>query len=116
MLDNRWHGNRWAVRLGPLVEDHAGLGLLRQLFSAYAVDAMVHLAALAYVGAVDAHAPLSSFRNNIVNTLNLLDLMREPGVDHIFFSSACLAINFPIDVPSSKAILNGEQIRTESRS
>src|SRR4051794_39046001 len=77
VLDNLRRGHRWAVRWGPLVEaDLKDRGALKQVFQQYSIGAVVHFAAMAYVGE-SMHMPSDYFRNNVVNTLNLLDAMRE---------------------------------------
>jgi len=45
---------------------------------------VIHFAAFAYVGE-SMRAPNLYFRNNVVGTLELLDVMREEGVRQIFF-------------------------------
>jgi UDP-arabinose 4-epimerase len=95
VLDNFRHGNRWAVRWGPLVEmDLADRACLRRVFQDHQIGAVVHFAALAYVGE-SMYAPAEYFRNNVVNTLNLLDAMREAGVKQIVFSSTCASYGNP---------------------
>jgi len=99
VLDNLQHGNRWAVRWGPLVEmDLADQQGLRRLFQDYKIGAVIHFAAFAYVGE-SMHAPAEYFRNNVVNTLNLLDAMREGDVNHIVYSSSCASYGNPEQCP-----------------
>ena len=45
------------------------------------------------------HAPAEYFRNNVVNTLNLLDAMREGDVNHIVYSSSCASYGNPEQCP-----------------
>jgi UDP-arabinose 4-epimerase len=99
VLDNLRHGHRWAVRWGPLVEmdlgDRKGL---RRVFEKYGIAAVIHLAAFAYVGE-SMREPAEYFRNNVVNTLNLLDAMRWGGVSRIVFSSTCATYGEPHEIP-----------------
>jgi UDP-arabinose 4-epimerase len=99
VLDDLRHGHRWAVRWGPLVEmdlsDRAGLA---QVFREHRIAAVIHFAAFAYVGE-SMRAPAEYFRNNVVNTLNLLDAMRENGVGRIVFSSSCATYGKPRENP-----------------
>jgi UDP-arabinose 4-epimerase len=99
VLDNLRHGHCWAVRWGPLVEmdlsDRAGLA---QVFQNYRIAAVIHFAAFAYVGE-SMREPAEYFRNNVVNTLNLLDAMRESGVGRIVFSSTCATYGAPQQIP-----------------
>ncbi len=43
--------------------------------------------------------PRKYFRNNTVNTLNLLDAMVDAGVKEIVFSSTCATYGDPVRVP-----------------
>jgi UDP-arabinose 4-epimerase len=99
VLDSLRHGHRWAVRWGPFVEmylsDREGLA---QVFQQYRIAAVIHFAAFAYVGE-SMRAPSEYFRNNVVNTLNLLDAMRAGGVNRIVFSSTCATYGEPQQVP-----------------
>ena len=82
-LDNFDYGHRWAVKWGPLVEgDLADRALLQRTFGEYEIDAVMHFAAYAYVGE-SMTDPGKYFRNNVANTINLLDVMVEYGVDRI---------------------------------
>src|SRR5450631_1083312 len=99
VLDNLRYGHREAVKWGPLiVGDLADLDLLRHVFRSYSIGAVIHFAAFAYVGE-SMRAPSEYFRNNVVNTLNLLDTMREHGVDKIVFSSSCATYGYPQTIP-----------------
>ncbi|MBV8731705.1 MAG: UDP-glucose 4-epimerase GalE [Acidobacteriia bacterium] len=99
VLDNLRYGHRWAVRWGPFVEmdlsDREGLA---QVFNEYRIEAVIHFAAFAYVGE-SMREPAAYFRNNVVNTLNLLDAMRERGVGRIVFSSTCATYGEPREIP-----------------
>jgi UDP-glucose-4-epimerase GalE len=98
-LDNLVYGHRWAVKWGPFIEgDLADADLLRQLMDDYNIQAVMHFAAYAYVGE-SMHAPGKYFRNNISNTINLLDAMVDSGVKHIVFSSTCATYGMPERVP-----------------
>jgi UDP-glucose-4-epimerase GalE len=99
VLDNLQRGHREAVRWGPLVEaDIADRRTLQQLFRQYSIDAVIHFAAFAYVGESMTRPDLY-FQNNVVNTLNLLEGMREEGVAKIVFSSSCATYGYPQQIP-----------------
>jgi UDP-arabinose 4-epimerase len=99
VLDNLRHGHRWAVRWGPFVEidlnDREGLA---RVFRNYRIAAVIHFAAFAYVSE-SMREPAEYFRNNVVNTLNLLDAMRESGIGRIVFSSTCATYGEPREIP-----------------
>jgi UDP-arabinose 4-epimerase len=99
VLDNLRYGHRWAVRWGPLAEmDLGDRDGLAQVFRNYRIAAVIHFAAFAYVGE-SMREPAAYFRNNVVNTLNLLDAMRESGVGRIVFSSTCATYGEPLQIP-----------------
>ncbi len=98
-LDNLIGGHRWAVKWGPCVEgDLADATLLRQVIQDYRVQAVVHFAAYAYVGE-SMQDPGKYFRNNVANTLNLLDTMVTNGIRPIVFSSTCSTYGLPERIP-----------------
>jgi UDP-glucose 4-epimerase len=95
VLDDFSAGHRWAVRWGDLIEDDlTDTPRLASLLMRHGVQAVVHLAANAYVGESVAH-PRKYFRNNVVHTLNLLDAMLDAGVSSLVFSSSCATYGLP---------------------
>ena len=83
---------------GVLIEedigDHNELDKIRH----YSIEAVIHFAAYAYVGE-SMRAPDLYFRNNFVNRLNLLDVMRERNIRKIVFSSSCTTYGYPQQIP-----------------
>jgi UDP-glucose-4-epimerase GalE len=101
--DNLVYGHREAVRWGPLVEaDLADRARLDETLRRYEIRAVMHFAAFAYVGE-SMTKPQLYFRNNVVNTLNLLDAMLEADVRRIVFSSTCATYGTPEKVPMDEA-------------
>lgn len=99
VLDNLVHGHRWAARWGPLVEgDLSDAALVDRVLAEHEVTSVIHFAAYAYVGE-SVQNPRKYFRNNVVNTLNLLDAMVDRGVRDIVFSSTCATYGEPEKVP-----------------
>jgi UDP-glucose-4-epimerase GalE len=99
VLDNLVYGHRGAVQWGPLVEgDLADADLIARVLRDHAVTAVIHFAAYAYVGESVTN-PRKYFRNNVSNTLNLLDAMVDAGVRDIVFSSTCATYGEPTAVP-----------------
>jgi UDP-glucose-4-epimerase GalE len=99
VVDDLRNGHRWSVKWGPLEEvDLADRASLRRVFDAYPIGAVIHFAALAYVGE-SMHAASEYFRNNVVNTFNLLDAMRDHAVDTLVFSSSCATYGYPRQIP-----------------
>ena len=99
VLDNLSTGHRSAVKWGPFVDGDIGdRDLLRRVFREHDVAAVVHFAASAYVGE-SVLDPRKYFRNNVANTLVLLDAMLDAGVDRIVFSSTCATYGVPDALP-----------------
>jgi UDP-arabinose 4-epimerase len=97
--DNLVTGHRDAVRWGPLVEADLGdRAALEATLRRFDVTAVMHFAAFAYVGE-SVREPEKYFRNNVVNSLGLLDAMRRQGVRHIVFSSTCATYGVPAEIP-----------------
>ncbi len=99
VLDNLIYGHRKAVRWGPFMEGSiADTVLLRKVFSEYQITAVMHFAAFCYVGE-SVEDPAKYYRNNVANTINLLDVMLERNVYNFIFSSSCATYGEPIKIP-----------------
>jgi len=97
--DNLSTGNEWAVLYGELVVgDLADKELLRKVFKEFKPDAVVHFAAYIVVPE-SVREPLKYWRNNVANTLNLLEVMEETGVNKLVFSSSAAVYGIPESVP-----------------
>jgi UDP-glucose-4-epimerase GalE len=99
VYDNLTMGHRAAVpgeRL--LVGDLAEKDRLDQALVAHRIEAVVHFAAFAYVGE-SVQQPGKYYQNNLVNTLNLLEVLRRHGVGRFVFSSTCATYGVPDQVP-----------------
>ena len=97
--DNLGRGHREAVRWGPLVEgDLADRDLVRESLKRFGASAVMHFAAYAYVGESVAEPELY-FRNNVANSLTLLEAMLAAGVRQIVFSSTCATYGLPETMP-----------------
>jgi UDP-glucose-4-epimerase GalE len=102
VLDNLVYGHKWAVRWGPLIEgDLSDSALVERVLTEHKVTSVIHFAAYAYVGESVTN-PRKYFRNNVVNTLNLLDAMVDKGVRDVVFSSTCATYGEPSEVPISE--------------
>jgi len=99
VFDNLSSGYRDAVPEQLLVEaDLAEEAALEALFSAHRFDGVMHFASFIQVGE-SMREPAKYYRNNIVNTLNLLDAMRRHGANHFIFSSTAAIFGEPDYVP-----------------
>lgn len=94
-LDNLVGGFRDAVLHGAFVEgDIADRALLDRLLRERHFDAVMHFASHIQVGE-SVQDPGKYYRNNVVNTLNLLDAMRQAGVMRFIFSSTAAIFGEP---------------------
>lgn len=81
---------------------------VKDFFAHKKVDGIIHFAAYKAVGE-SVQKPLAYYRNNIMGLVNVLDAMKENGVDNFIFSSSCTvygqADKMPIDenAPIKKA-------------
>lgn len=99
VFDNFSNGHRSAVKWGPLVVgDLADGRLLREVIRKYEVQAVIHFAADAYVGE-SMSQPLKYFRNNIANSLSLLESLHDMRVRDVVFSSSCATYGIPTRIP-----------------
>jgi UDP-arabinose 4-epimerase len=97
--DSLVHGHRDAVRWGPIVEaDLADGARLEQTLREHRICAVIHFAGFTYVGE-SMTAPGKYFRNNLSNTLVLLDAMAAAGIEHFVFSSTCATYGLPQRIP-----------------
>ena len=99
VLDNLTHGHEWAVKWGPFERgDLADRAAVETVLRRHRVAAVVHFAASTYVGE-SMGDPGKYFRNNVVNSLNLLEAMQAAGVAAIVFSSSCATYGVPRALP-----------------
>lgn len=99
VLDNLSTGHREFVRWGRLVEgDIRDADLLRSTFVQSRFDAVLHLAALAYVGH-SVTDPSAYYDVNVNGTRVLLDAMRAASVSRLVFSSSCAVYGSTDAVP-----------------
>jgi UDP-glucose 4-epimerase len=99
VFDNLSNGHRRAVPegaemvAGDLLEPDDLAAVLERGF-----DAAMHFAALIVVPE-SVRRPEVYYRNNVVGTLNLVDAIREAGVDRLVFSSTAAVYGDPDQVP-----------------
>lgn len=89
VLDNLRTGHSWAVRFGPFEHgDILDTTKVAEVLKLHRIEAVMHFAALAYVGESILH-PDIYYRTNFLGTLSLLNAMRLAGVEKFVFSSTC---------------------------
>lgn len=99
VFDNLVYGHREAVKWGTFEQgDLSRIEEIERVFEKYSIEAVFHFAAYAYVGE-SVTEPEKYYYNNVVNTLNLLKVMRKYGCNRIIFSSTCATYGEPECVP-----------------
>jgi len=98
-LDNLVSGHRDAVLGGEFVAgDMADRALLDSLMAARNFDAVMHFASYIEVGE-SVRLPAKYYRNNVANTLTLLEAMQRAGIDRFIFSSTAAIFGTPQYTP-----------------
>ncbi len=110
VLDNLSTGHRDAVLGGEFIEGNCGdATVLKQIFTTYKIDAVMHFAASIAVGESVTN-PAKYYQNNVANTLQLLKAMCEHAVKYFIFSSTAAIFGepdyVPIDIQHPKQPLN----------
>lgn len=97
VIDNLSTGNRNSVLSGRLIEcDLADVDYLNYLFLEYSFDVVMHFAASVDVNT--SHLmPIQYYKNNIVNTVNLVELCLKHHVGSFIFSSTAAVYGNPIE-------------------
>jgi UDP-glucose-4-epimerase GalE len=103
VYDNLTLGHTQAVQWSPLVIGDIGDAFtLRKTIRHFNIEAIMHFAAHAYVGE-SVSDPGKYYRNNLKNTLTLLDVMMEEKVKKMVFSSSCTVYGIPEHLPIQEA-------------
>lgn len=103
VIDNLSKGHREAVLGGTLIEgDLADKELLKSVFSTHQIDGVMHFAANSLVGESMTN-PGKYFGQNLSIGVNLLDAMKDAGVDKIIFSSSAAVYGEPQYTPIDEA-------------
>lgn len=106
VFDNLSRGHRESVP-DSIAFEHVSLldfQRLKEAIAKYSIDVVVHFAAFAYVGE-SVENPLMYYENNVIGSFNLLNAMRERGIDKIVFSSTCSVYGNPEKMPISEDTL-----------
>ena len=99
VYDDLSRGNRDAVPAELLVVGElADTERLGAVFERHDIAAVMHFAALAYVGE-SVTEPSMYYRNNVGGTQSLVDTMRAHDVDRLVFSSTCATYGVPERLP-----------------
>lgn len=99
VLDNLSYGHEWALLCGKLIKgDLADKEFIDDVFAKEKFDAIIHMAAFVVVDE-SIREPLTYYRNNFVNALNLMEICLKHGVDKFIFSSTAAVYGIPNKVP-----------------
>ncbi|XP_078167587.1 putative UDP-arabinose 4-epimerase 2 isoform X2 [Carex rostrata] len=109
IVDNLSRGNMGAVKIlqglypepGRLQFIYGDLGdakFVNKMFSENAFDAVMHFAAVAYVGESTLE-PLRYYHNITANTLTVLEAMAAHGIKTLIYSSTCATYGEPEKMP-----------------
>lgn len=98
-VDNLSRGFQDAVLAGEFVAgDLTNATFLDDVLSSRKFAAVMHFAALAYVGE-SVQRPDLYYRNNLLGSINLFDAMGRNGVKKCVFSSTCATFGEPLYLP-----------------
>jgi UDP-glucose 4-epimerase len=97
-LDDLSSGHRDAVLCGKFVQGNFGDRAVLDAVLSNGFDAVMHFASFIQVGE-SVQYPDKYYRNNVTNTLGLLDAMRAYGVNKFIFSSSAATFGEPKYIP-----------------
>ncbi len=99
VFDNLCRGNEKSVGWGPLVVgDIRDKDALQAAMKTYRPKAVIHFAALAYVGE-SVREPAEYYSTNVTGTIAVLDAARANSIENIIFSSSCATYGVPEALP-----------------
>lgn len=100
VVDNLFRGHRAAVddRATFFEVDLLDRTRLTEILKQRSIEAVMHFAALAYVGE-SVTDPLRYYENNTGGSLALFQAMQEAKVNRLVFSSTCATYGIPEEVP-----------------
>lgn len=98
VVDNLVKGYEDFVKWGHFENYDFGSKDLREVFEKYDIDGVLHFGAFSSV-AESVELPQKYFKNNYKNTINLLQIMREFGVNKFILSSTAAVYGNPEKVP-----------------
>lgn len=95
VYDNLSTGHEWAVLSGKLVKGDLGdKELLAGTMREYMPDAVMHFAASIQVEE-SVREPLMYYRNNVINTINLLEAVTDLDIRYFIYSSSAATYGAP---------------------
>ena len=99
VYDNLSTGHSWAVLYGRLVRgDLADAPFLEATLAGFRPEAVIHFAASIQVEE-SVREPLKYYRNNVVNSICLLEAMIRQGIRNFIYSSTAAVYGIPEKIP-----------------
>jgi UDP-glucose 4-epimerase len=99
IYDNLSTGHDWAILAGRLVRGElADTERLNEALGGFQPDAVMHFAASIQVEE-SVREPLKYYRNNVINSLNLLEAMDCQGIRNLIYSSTAAVYGMPEKMP-----------------
>ena len=99
VLDNLSCGHKESVKWGKFCQvDLADVDKLDEVFTNYDIEAVMHFSSFIEVGE-SVQNPEKYYTNNVVNTMNLLNVMKKHDVKKFIFSSTCATYGIPQKIP-----------------
>ena len=99
VYDSLIHGYRSFAKWGEFIQGDIGdVGQLSSLFSRFKIDVVMHFCAFIEVGESVAE-PEKYYKNNVQNTITLLEQMRKHSIDKFIFSSTAAVYGMPERIP-----------------
>lgn len=100
VVDNLYSGNKWAVPEDAVFAelDAGNREAVHRLMREHEVTAVIHFAGHIVVPESVSN-PAKYYRNNVVNSLQMIQACRDVGVRHFIFSSSAAVYGIPVRVP-----------------
>jgi UDP-glucose 4-epimerase len=99
VYDNLQTGHSRAVKGADFIQgDLKNSEKLRETFGSHTINAVMHFAADCLVGE-SVEEPLKYFKNNVNNSIRLLEIMEEFNVKKFVFSSSAAVYGEPKEIP-----------------
>jgi UDP-glucose 4-epimerase len=103
VFDNLIYGHKEFVKWGKFyMGDLKNRDDIERVFKENHIDAVMHFSAYTYVGE-SVKNPSKYYTNNLINTINLLDLMVKYNIKKFIFSSSCATYGVPLEIPITEA-------------
>ena len=98
-VDNLSNGHKEAVLYGKLaIGDIGDKDFINKIIKEFKPNIVMHFSAFIEVG-ISVKEPLNFYKNNVIGTLNLLDVLIQNKIDKFIFSSTAAVYGIPEKIP-----------------